>query len=122
MAKQRKVAVVDDDVGMLGGLQNLLDAQGFAVEVFSSAEAFLDFYSTKPDVDCLLLDIHLGGMSGIELRRHLKTSGTTLPVIFMTARDDDAMRRQALEEGCIAYLRKPVASRLLFEAIEKATA
>jgi FixJ family two-component response regulator len=122
MAKPRKIAIVDDDPGMLAGLQNLLDAQGFAVEVFDSAEAFLVFNSAKPDVDCLLLDLHLGGMSGIELRRHLKTSGSTVPVIFMTARDDEVMRRQALEEGCIAYLRKPFASRLLFETIDKATA
>ena len=120
MAKQRKVAVVDDDLGMLAGLRNLLDAHGFTVEVFASAEAFLDFYSATPDIDCLLLDLRLGGMSGIELRRHLKTSGSPLPVIFMTARDDDAMRRQALDEGCIDYLRKPFASQLLFEAIEKA--
>ena len=59
-------------------------------------------------------------MSGIELRRQLKALGSTIPVIFMTARDSDAIRRQALEEGCIAYLRKPFPSRLLFEAIDKA--
>ena len=122
MAKQRKIAIVDDDLGMLAGLQNLLDAHGFAVEVFTSAEAFRDFYSATPDIDCLLLDLRLGGMSGIELRRHLKTSASTLPVIFMTARDDDTLRRQALDEGCIAYLRKPFGSRLLLEALEKATA
>ena len=122
MAKQRKIAIVDDDPGMLAGLQNLLDAHGFAVEVFASAEAFCDFYSATPNIDCLLLDLRLGGMSGIELRRHLKTSGSTLPVIFMTARDDDTLRRQALVEGCIAYLRKPFGSRLLLEALEKATA
>jgi FixJ family two-component response regulator len=73
MAKQRKVAVVDDDLGMLAGLRNLLDAHGFTVEVFASAETFLDFYSATPDIDCLLLELRLGGMSGIELRRHLKT-------------------------------------------------
>ena len=119
-SKQRKVAVVDDDLAMLAGLQNLLDAHGVTTEVFASAEAFLDFYSATTDIDCLLLDLHLGGMSGIDLRRQLKTSGCTVPVIFMTALDDDVMRRQALEEGCIAYLRKPFPSRLLFEAIEKA--
>lgn len=120
MTKQRTVAVVDDDLGMLAGLQNLLDANGFSTNVFASAEAFLDFYSVTPAIDCLLLDLHLGGMSGIDLRRHLKTSGSAIPVIFMTAFDDDAMHRQALEAGCIAYLHKPFASRLLLEAIEKA--
>ena len=62
MVKQRKVAVVDDDMGMLAGLQNLLDAHGFAVEVFAAAESFLDFYSATPDIDCLLLDLRLGGV------------------------------------------------------------
>ena len=120
MAKQQRIAVVDDDRGLLAGLQDLLDAHGFATKVFASAEAFLDFYSAAIDIDCLLLDLHLGGMSGIELRRQLKASGSTIPVIFMTAHDNDAIRRQALEEGCIAYLRKPFPSRLLFEAIDKA--
>ena len=119
-AKQQRIAVVDDDRGLLAGLQDLLDAHGFATKVFASAEAFLDFYSAAIDIDCLLLDLHLGGMSGIELRRQLKASGSTIPVIFMTAHDNDAIRRQALEEGCIAYLRKPFPSRLLFEAIDKA--
>ena len=120
MPKQQRIAVVDDDRGLLAGLQDLLDAHGFATKVFASAEAFLDFYSAAIDIDCLLLDLHLGGMSGIELRRQLRASGSTIPVIFMTAHDNDAIRRQALEEGCIAYLRKPFPSRLLFEAIDKA--
>jgi FixJ family two-component response regulator len=120
MAKQQRIAVVDDDRGLLAGLQDLLDAHGFATKVFASAEAFLDFYSAAIDIDCLLLDLHLGGMSGIELRRQLKASGSTIPVIFMTAHDNDAIRRQALEKGCIAYLRKPFSSRLLFDAIDKA--
>ena len=120
MRKQQRIAVVDDDQGLLAGLQTLLDARGFATEIFASAEAFLDFHSTAIDFDCLLLDLHLGGMSGIELRRQLKASGSTIPVIFMTARDNDAIRRQALEEGCVAYLRKPFPSRLLFEAIDRA--
>jgi FixJ family two-component response regulator len=120
MPKQQRIAVVDDDRGLLAGLQDLLDAHGFATKVFASAEAFLDFYPAAIDIDCLLLDLHLGGMSGIELRRRLKSSGSTIPVIFMTAHDNDAIRRQALEEGCVAYLRKPFPSRLLFEAIGKA--
>jgi CheY-like chemotaxis protein len=71
-------------------------------------------------VDCLLLDIHLGGVSGIELRRRLKDSGSTLPVIFMTALDDEAMREQALKAGCVAFLRKPFQARQLIDAIKKA--
>jgi FixJ family two-component response regulator len=59
-------------------------------------------------------------MSGIKLRRQLKASGSTLPVIFMTALDDEAMRRQALKAGCVALLRKPFQARQLFDAIERA--
>lgn len=89
MLKQRMiVAVVDDDPSMLRATEDLLGAHGFATKVFASAEAFLDC-GAATQVDCLLLDIHLGGMSGIELRRHLKVSNSGLPVIFMTALDDE---------------------------------
>jgi FixJ family two-component response regulator len=97
MHTQKKVvAVVDDDLSMLNAAESLLDAHGFTTIKFSSAEEFLgDRGATR--ADCLLVDIHLDGASGIELRRQLKVSHPKLPVIFMTALDDDAVRRQALE-------------------------
>ena len=120
MPKRRKiVAVVDDDPSMLNAAESLLDAQGFATMVFASAEEFLD-RGAATQVDCLLLDIHLGGLSGIELRRRLKDSGSMLPVIFMTALDDEAMREQALKAGCVAFLRKPFQAHQLIDAIKKA--
>ena len=120
MPKRRKVvAVVDDDPSMLNAAESLLDAQGFATMVFASAEEFLD-RGAATQVDCLLLDIHLGGMSGIALRRRLKDFGSTLPVIFMTALEDEAVREQALKAGCVAFLRKPFQARQLLEAIKKA--
>ena len=120
MPKRRKiVAVVDDDPSMLNAAESLLDAQGFATMVFASAEEFLD-RGAATQVDCLLLDIHLGGMSGIELRRRLKDLGSTLPVIFMTALEDESVRKQALKAGCVAFLRKPFQARQLLEAIKKA--
>lgn len=119
MLKRKKtVAIVDDDPSMLGATRDLLDAHGFATRTFTSAEEFLD--AAADDIDCLLLDIHLGGMSGIELRRELKISRANLPVIFMTALDDERTREQALKTECVAYLRKPYSSRQLIEAIEKA--
>ena len=108
------VAVVEDDLGMLGGLNRLLLAHGFRVEKFTSAESFLE---TKTEADCLLLDIHLGGISGIELRRRLTSLGVNLPVIFMTAVDNEIARREALEVGCVAFLRKPFSAKLLLDAI-----
>ena len=120
MQKQRNiVAVVDDDPSMLRATENLLDANGFATELFASAEDFLD-RGAATQVDCLLLDIDLGGMSGIELRRQLAASGSKLPVIFMTALDDEAILREALMAGCVACLRKPFTARQLIDAIEKA--
>ena len=106
LKRRRIVAVVDDDPSMLRAVGDLLDAHGFATKVFASAEEFLD-RGAATQVDCLILDIHLCGMSGIELRLQLKASGSTLPVIFMTAIDDDAMCTEALKAGCVACLRKP---------------
>ncbi len=120
MAKQRTVvAVVDDDPSMLKGLARLLTAYGFEPAAYPSAEAFLQC----PDADraaCLVLDIHLRGMSGVELRRRLTRAGSTLPVIFMTAVDDEPSRTAADEAGCVAYLRKPFPAGLLMGAIAKA--
>jgi FixJ family two-component response regulator len=117
-ARRKVVAVVDDDPSMLRATKELLDAHGFLTAVFTSAEGFLAS-ELAPQPDCLVLDIHLSGMSGIELHRQLKASHSTISVIFMTALDDEFMRQQALETGCVAYLRKPFPARQLIDAIEK---
>jgi FixJ family two-component response regulator len=118
---QRKIiAIVDDDSGTLDAIGLLLDAHGFEVRPFDSAEAFLERDAVE-HVDCLLLDIHLGGLSGIDLQRRLVASGSTLPVIFITGLDDVATRGQALGAGCVAYLQKPILARLLIDAIHKGT-
>jgi len=114
------IAIVDDDSGTLDAIGLLLDAHGFEVRPFDSAEAFLERDAVE-QVDCLLLDIHLGGLSGIDLQRRLVASGSTLPVIFMTGLDDAGTRGQALSAGCVAYLQKPVIARQLMEAIHKGT-
>jgi FixJ family two-component response regulator len=120
MSVRRKlVVVVDDDGGMLKGLERLLNASGFDTEVFSSAEAFLASTCAR-EATCLVLDIHLGGMSGIDLRRRLAASGSAVPVIFMTAFDDESTHEEAIEAGCVACLHKPFPARLLIGAIETA--
>ena len=117
--RKKVVAVVDDDQSMLSAAENLLDAHGFMTIRFSSAEEFLgDRGGTR--ADCLLVDIHLNGVSGIELRRQLKVSHPDLPVIFMTALDDEAVRHQALEVGCVTFLHKPFPAHQLIEAIKSA--
>jgi FixJ family two-component response regulator len=121
MSERKLVVIVDDDASMLKGVGRLLRAYGFDTESFSSVEAFRGRECLRVP-DCLLLDIHLGKVSGIELRHQLAASGSTVPVIFMTAIDDEATRAQAIAAGCIAFLRKPFPGRQLIDAIEQAAA
>src|ERR1700682_947675 len=111
----RTIAIIDDNLSMLKGLDRLLSAHGFRVQTFASAELFLEGVA-ECEADCLVLDIHLGGISGIDLQRQLTSSGTDLPVIFMTAIDNPAIRQEAFDAGCVAYLRKPFFANLLIDA------
>jgi FixJ family two-component response regulator len=115
------VIVVDDDVGFLKGVARLLALNGVEARTFASAEALLESGSAQT-ATCLLLDIHLGGISGIELQRRLAAAGSKCPVIFMTAGDDESTRNEAVDAGCITYLRKPFARQALLDAIGKAVA
>jgi FixJ family two-component response regulator len=114
--KRTVVAIVEDDPSMLKGLERLVNAHGFLTELYTSAEAFLERADVS-EARCLLLDIHLGGISGIELRHRLAAAGSRLPVIFMTAVDSETIQREAVEAGCVACLRKPFQSRQLTDAI-----
>jgi len=120
-AQRTVVIVVDDDAGLLKSVARLLAHHGIDSRTFVSAEALLESDGVQT-ATCLLLDIHLGGISGIELQRRLAASGSKWPVIFMTASDDEATRNEAMEAGCIAYLRKPFAQHVLLNAISKAVA
>jgi FixJ family two-component response regulator len=120
LRREITVAVLDDDPSMLRAAKELLDAYGVSTLLFSSATEFLDSVAGIK-VDCLLLDIQLDGVCGIELRNQLDASGLALPIIFMTGLDNEIIHAQALRAGCVAYLRKPFPARELFEAIESAT-
>ena len=115
--KRHLVIVVDDDPGMLRAVQRVLQMHGFATEVFSSVEGFLEG-AHLGEATCLVLDVHLQHMSGIELRRQLTRSGHSLPVIFITAVESETTRKGALASGCAALLYKPFPSDRLIEAIE----
>ncbi len=108
-------------IRLLKGVARLLALNGIEARTFASAEALLESGSAQT-AGCLLLDIHLGGISGIELQRRLAVSGSKCPVIFMTANDDEATRKEAPDAGCIAYLRKPFTQQSLLYAINKAVA
>ena len=120
-AQSTVVIVVDDDAGLLKAVARLLAHDGIQSRTFASAEALIDSGSTQ-SATCLLLDIYLSGISGIELQRRLAASGSKCPVIFMTANDDETTRNDAVDAGCIAYLRKPFARDVLMDAIGKAVA
>ena len=113
------VAVVDDDASFACALERLFRASGFDVRTYPSAEAFLAATPLRPP-DCLVLDIHLGGMSGLDLQRRLRELGAPAPIIFVTAHDAPGIREEAQQAGCSAYLLKPVSRKSLLEAITKA--
>jgi FixJ family two-component response regulator len=115
------VFVVDDDPGMLKAVKRLLREHGYDSVLFPSAEAFQN-YDDLDAACCLVLDINLNNESGIELRHRLKAAGISLPVIYITANDNPAVRMAALASGCIAYLTKPFAAKSLLEPVAKASA
>ena len=112
------VAIVDDDAAMRASLVRLLRASGYTTTAFASAEEFLQSADVGSAVG-LVLDIHLGGMSGIELRRYLLAARSTIPVVFITGRDDEATRVEAFAVGCVDYLQKPFESSRLISALER---
>ena len=121
MSNRNVVFVVDDDPGTLRGVKRLLRQYGYDSILFPSAEAFQNHDDFEAAV-CVVLDINLNDESGIELRHRLKAAGISVPVIYITANDNPAVRMAALELGCIAYLTKPFSAMSLIEPIEKASA
>ena len=115
------VLVVDDDLGTRKGVKRLLRQYGYDSVLFPSAEALRN-YDDFDAACCLVLDINLDRESGIELRHGLTAAGISLPVIYITANDNPAVRTAALASGCIAYLTKPFAAKSLLEPIGKASA
>jgi FixJ family two-component response regulator len=113
------VAVVDDDASVRRALTRLLQSADLRVLAYTSATEFLDAgLSSTPD--CVILDIHLGGMSGLELLSRLRELGHNLPVLIITAHDDAQSREAAAQGGCVAYLRKPLDAKLLLEEVATA--
>jgi FixJ family two-component response regulator len=120
MANPPLILVVDDDESVRESLQSLLRSVGFAVKVFASAEEFLKA-SFSCDSDCLILDVRMPGMSGIELHRHLVASDCEVPVIFITAHgSDEGVRSRSLKDGAVGYLVKPFSEDALLNAVRTA--
>jgi FixJ family two-component response regulator len=117
------VAVVEDDPGVREATAGLLESAGFAVRGFTSAEQFLRSRA-RARTRCLILDVSLPGISGLELQEQLRAQGIRLPVIVVTATDDPdgRVRARALEGGALSFLRKPVRARDLLSAVKRALA
>jgi FixJ family two-component response regulator len=114
------VFVVDDDPSVRKALRRLIRSAGLEVETFASAEEFLDF-ERKDGPACLVLDIQMPGLSGLQLQDRLMTSGANLPIIFITAYEDANVRARALDQGAARFLEKPFDDQVLLEAIHSAT-
>ncbi len=112
------IAIVEDDPATRKSLERLLQANGYETAAFASAEAFLQSASAGGAIG-LVLDIHLGGMSGIELRRRMSAAKVALPVVFITAYDDEVTRKDALAAGCVDYLQKPFDADRLIGSLER---
>jgi two-component system, LuxR family, response regulator FixJ len=117
----RLISIVDDDPLMREGLISLLRSAGFATQAFASAEEFLSL-AHRDNIACLILDVRLPGISGLELQSQLTAtvSNHRIPVVFMTARDDEATRQRALKGGAVDFLRKPVRREALLNAVHLA--
>lgn len=119
MAKRSLVSVVDDDESVRESLPDLLRQLGFAAEAFSSAEAFLasEFVART---SCLILDIAMPGMSGPDLQRELTIRRRKIPIVFITANGDSAVRPRLLAEGAVECLFKPFSEAALLDALNAA--
>jgi FixJ family two-component response regulator len=114
------IFIVDDDPDVRQALRRLLTTAGVKVETFVSAEEFMGSgHSWSPGV--LILDLRLPGMNGADLQKALADSGSTLPIVFMTAYEDEGVRQEVMERGAVAFLQKPVDEQTLLEAIQKAS-
>ena len=113
------IAIIDKERGVRRAIVHLLRAHGYRAQGYTSAEAFL-FRGRMDEPACVVLDIELDGMSGMELLDRLKADESPSAIVVMTAAEDESMRRRVLEAGCAAYLQKPSSAELLLSAIAKA--
>jgi FixJ family two-component response regulator len=115
----RCFAILDDDESVQIALQDLIESGGLSARCFGSAEQFLNS-TARHDVSCLITDVGMPGMSGLELQAKLKSEKCSLPIIFITARGDIPMAVRAIQGGAVDFLTKPVDGAALFNSVERA--
>ena len=117
--KTKLVAIVDDDDSMRSALQGLMKVQGFPAHAYASAEEFLKS-GQQHQTACLIADIRMPGMSGLELQAKLNSEHCSIPTIFITAHGDTKMRLQALRAGAVEFMAKPFDDEVLLENVRAA--
>jgi FixJ family two-component response regulator len=117
----KMVAVIDDDEALRAALQRLLKSAGFSVRSFASAEDFLDGGQLH-ETGCLITDIRMPGMSGLDLQAKLNAEHCQIPTIFITAHGDETLRLQAMKGGAVKFLAKPFDGAILLESVRVALA
>ena len=113
------IAIVDDDDSLRNSLNNLIRSVGFRAQGFSSAEEFLNAPELH-ETDCLILDVRMPGMNGLDLQSRLVAANSKIPIIFITSHGDGAARARALEAGAVDFLYKPFREEGLLKAIDLA--
>ena len=111
--------MVDDDASVREAMGRLIKSSGFAVQLFAFGEEFLRFDSLQ-NTSCLVLDVHMPGMSGLHLQSHLVVAGYRIPIIFITADPDERTRARALKAGAVDFLLKPFGDDALLNGIRSA--
>lgn len=120
-AKKAMISIVDDDKSVREAAGRLLKSLGYATATFASAEEFLQSGRLQ-ETACLITDVQMPGMSGIDLQDHLSARGDLMPVIFVTAFPEEALRQRALGAGAVGFLTKPISVQSLIACIDKALA
>jgi FixJ family two-component response regulator len=113
------IAVVDDDFRILESLESLLESAGYTAAVFASGEAFLQS-DAMAAASCLITDVRMPNVDGLELQLRVKRQRPELPVIFMTAHNDEQVERRAVEQGCVGFLRKSFSGPDFLTAVKRA--
>jgi FixJ family two-component response regulator len=117
--KTKLVAIVDDDDSMRSALHGLLQSADLPAQAFASAEEFLNS-GQQHEIACLIADIRMPGMSGLELQAQLNIQRCRIPIIFITAHGDEKMRMQALRAGAVEFMAKPFNDEALLESVRAA--
>ena len=113
MSKPARISIIDDDDSVREAVENLIRSLGYDTETFASAEDYLNRGSVS-ETQCLMTDVHMPGMTGIELQKRLIHAGHRIPVIFMSGFSEEAVRAEAMQNGAIGFLSKPIRVEDLF--------